>query len=176
MSDPRAQLLAVVLFAWFVLSIIHQPKRGAWTRAVRKRLPLGLLPTWTFFAPNPARDDLRLVWRHERDGVWGGWNEIVLPRSPVYRQGVLNPEAVPPKAVSDLVGMLSRSASRTDDLRWMMSAPYLALLGLVVNCDRPHGADAVQFAVLRTRWESGARRVAVNFLSAEHGLDPLDAH
>lgn len=176
MTDPRAQLLAVVLIAWFVLSILHQPTRGAWTRPVRRHLPLGLIPTWTFFAPNPARDDLRLVWRDERNGVWGGWTEVVLPRSPVLRQGVLNPEAVSQKAVSDLVGMLSRSASGTDDLSWMLSTAYLALLGLVVNREREPGADAVQFAVLRTRWDGGARHVDVSFLSAEHCLDPVDAH
>lgn len=174
MPDPRPAALAVVLGAWFAVSVLHQLRRGRWTGPIRRRLPFGLIPSWSFFAPNPARADHRLVWRDERDGHWGGWQEIVLPRAPMLRQGVLNPEAVPPKALSDLVGIMAPSTA-DDDPTWLLSAAYLALLRVVVHRARNPGADAVQFAVLHTRWGSGDRRVDVAFLSAEHALDPVDA-
>jgi hypothetical protein len=79
LGDWRVTLLAGVLAAWWLISALNQIRAGAWTLGIRRWLPAGVIPLWTFFAPNPARADSRLVWRDERAGVWQEWRELHFP-------------------------------------------------------------------------------------------------
>jgi hypothetical protein len=69
-------LLFCVLFLWFVLTALRQTQRlrPAWLRRLD---PLGLVPSWRFFGPNPTTWDYYLNVRYgDGAGSWGPWIDI----------------------------------------------------------------------------------------------------
>jgi hypothetical protein len=126
-----------VLAAWWLVSACNQIRSGALTLRLRRQVPLGLIPSWTFFAPNPARADSRLIWREGRESAWIGWRELHLGFAPVRSRWLVNPELILNKAVSDLVGSLLRVRADMADRGALLSSAYVTLLSLVVDQPRP---------------------------------------
>lgn len=170
MSDYRLVALAAIFVVWWVISACNQFRSGDVTLRLRRHIPLGLIPLWTFFAPNPARADSRLVWREERNGQWGGWQELHYGFAPTASRWLVNPELIENKAVADLVSSLLRVRPELDDRSALLSSPYVTLLSLVVRQPRPADCSSIQFAIVRTSRAAVARRVDVAFVSEVHGL------
>lgn len=170
MTDARLIALATVLIAWWVISACNQYRRGVLTHRLRRHIPLGLIPSWTFFAPNPARADSRLIWREERGGQWGGWRELHYGFAPVASRWLVNPELIENKAISDLVSSLLHLDAERDDRSPLLSAPYITLLSFVVSQPRPADCSAVQFAIVRTSRTFRERQVDLAFVSEVHDL------
>ena len=97
------------------MSALNQFDSGAWTLRIRRHLPFGVIPLWTFFAPNPARADTRIVWRAERGAGWSGWQELHFGFASARRRWIINPELTLNKAVSDLVNSLTRIPPNPSD-------------------------------------------------------------
>jgi hypothetical protein len=171
MQDLRLVALAAVLAVWWTISALNQFHSGAWTRRVRRYIPLELIPLWTFFAPNPARADSRLVWREEHNSKWGNWRELHFGFASAGGRWLANPELILNKAVSDLVGSLLSLPK--EDRSVLLSSAYLALLNIVLAQPRPAGCSSLQFAVVRTSAGSFDRHVEVAYLSEVHEVaDP----
>jgi hypothetical protein len=168
--EPRLVALAAVFTVWWAISAANQYRVGAWTVRLRRQIPLSLIPLWTFFAPNPARADSRLVWREEGDDGWGGWRELHFGYAPVRSRWLVNPELIQNKAVTDLVNSLLRVRPEGDERTTLLSAAYVTLLSLVVAQPRAAGCAAVQFAIVRTSRVTRERRVAIAFVSEVHAL------
>ncbi|GAA3710759.1 hypothetical protein [Gordonia hankookensis] len=173
MSYFAVTVCAIVLGAWWVVSAIHQIDSGRWTRRIRRRIPLGLLPGWTFFAPNPARSDSRLIWREYVDGAHGGWlpwKELHFGFAPPHRRWLWNPELVLNKAISDLANNLPSGDEETASRTTLISASYVVLLSAVVRQVENPETVAIQFALVTTSWDGADRHNAVSFLGEEHDL------
>ena len=163
--------LAALFAAWWVVSAINQIDSGALTRPLRRHIPFGLIPLWTFFAPNPAKADSRLVWRVEDDTGWGSWQELHYGYTPARSRWLVNHRLVQNKAVTDLVNSLNRVPREAMvDRTALLSSAYLALLGLVVSQPRPAGCSSIQFAIVSSSRPSSSRQVEVMFLSEVHDL------
>jgi hypothetical protein len=172
-ADLRLNALAAVLAVWWVISACNQIHSGAWTLRLRRHIPLGLIPFWTFFAPNPARADSRLVWREEHDSQWGAWRELYFGFAPAGSRWLVNPELILNKAVTDLVGSLLRLGPELEDRTALLSSAYLTLLSIVLSQPRQTGCSSIQFAIMRTSGSSLARRVDPVFLSEVHDVTQL---
>lgn len=170
MSDPRLVALAAVFIVWWVISAVNQYRTGALTWRLRRHIPLGVIPIWTFFAPNPARSDSRLIWREERNGEWSGWQELHYGYAPAASRWLVNPELIENKAITDLVSALLRIDAEVGDRSTLLSSPYITLLSFVVRQPRPSDCSAIQFAIVRTSRASRERQVALAFLSEVHDL------
>lgn len=170
-NDPRLAALAALFVAWWAVSAVNQIGAGRLTRGVRRRLPFGVIPFYTFFAPNPARADSRLVWRAGDGSAWDGWQEVHFGRTPPAVRWLVNPHLVENKAVTDLVNSLHRLDPETvADRTALFSSAYLGLLGLVETQARRTGRREVQFAVVETAWGARERSLRVVFLSEAHAL------
>ena len=175
MSEPRVALLAYVLAIWWVISALNQIRAGALTLRVRRALPVGVVPLWTFFAPNPARADSRLVWREERGCAWQEWRELHFHFAPPSSRWLFNPTLVLHKAVSDLTAGILRVAPAMSDRTALFSAAYLATLNIVLEQPRSAHCSAVQFAIVRTSRVGGLRRMEIAFVSEPHTVcDSVD--
>lgn len=168
MANARLIAVAAVFALWWAISACNQFRSGAWTSRLRGHIPLGLIPLWTFFAPNPAHADSRLVWREEHGSEWGGWRELHFGFAPLGSRWLVNPELILNKAVADLVGSLLRVRPEQDDRSTLLSSAYVTLLSIVLAQRRRAGCSSIQFAVVRTSTGSPARRVDVVFLSEIH--------
>ncbi len=90
--------------------------------------PCYLLPTWTFFAPDPGVTDARLLWRERLvDGTVGPWHEAVPPCTGLLR-AVWNPTKRSRKVVFDWGRGLERRADPPDSEMFVLSLSYLMIL------------------------------------------------
>ena len=161
-------VLVVLFVAWFAVSALNQLRAGALTARLRRHIPLGLIPLWTFFAPNPARADSRLIWREEVDGRWQHWRELQLGFGSWRSRWLVHPQLISNKAIADLVNSLLRTDAGVDDRSTVLSSSYVTLLSIVSDRSTVDRASAVQFAIVRTSKLHGRREVALAFVSEAH--------
>jgi hypothetical protein len=139
-------IVAGVFVAWFAASVVHQFSPAFWRRAVRSDV-YGLLPRWTFFAPNPAREDTHVVYRDLTDGRWSEWQALTPAATSRWLR---NPPRYPRKAAIDLANGLRRVTSRygATPRAILLSNPYIGLLHWVIAQRASRGATHRQFAVV----------------------------
>jgi len=160
--------LGAVLTAWWGISVCNQFRSGAWTARIRRHLPLGLIPLWTFFAPNPARSDTRLIWREERAGQWDDWQELHFGFAAARSRWLINPELILNKAVTDLATSIPRNRGEDGDRSYLLSSSYVTLLRIVLDQIRENTCSSIQFAIVRTSWGSEARQIDLIHVSEVH--------
>ncbi|HEX2093862.1 MAG TPA: hypothetical protein VHG28_15775 [Longimicrobiaceae bacterium] len=172
-------VVAAVLAAWLLASAIAQLP-GRWSTWIRRWDVVGLIPSFSFFAPNPASSDCHIVYRHVLvDGRVTGWTDAFVWR-PVPWRLVWNPDRRAEKAISDATSALAR---RSDDAGVRLSVSYLVLLNYVVALPRSTDAVGVQFALIGAA-EFSNRAPFARFVSDTHplyeavplpDLEPLDS-
>jgi len=168
--DWRWVGLAGLFALWWGVSALNQVHSGAWIWRLRRHVPLGLIPLWTFFAPNPARADPRLVWREEFDGQWEDPREMHFGFAPIGSRWLLNPQLILNKAIADLVRSLLTLDTDGVGRSLLLSPPYITLLSMVSSQPRRAGCSGIQFAIVRTSGTIAARQVETIFLSEVHSL------
>ena len=146
-----AGLLISVLALWFVLSLLAQFASAPCITAIKVRDHFALIPSWTFFAPNPGVSDTELLYRDLLfDGQYGSWVCVESPKPPPWR-ALWNPGKRQRKAIIDLSTMLIRLAVEEHHQRdIILSIPYLALLSFVSRQPRSPLAEQRQFMLART--------------------------
>lgn len=163
------------VLAWFLcitllaLTLACQRPGTRWLRTLKDRDVAALLPSWTFFAPNPGVTDTRLLWRDLRpDATAGAWHEVLPPRASWLR-AVWNPRKRQSKLITDACAIVGRMAAENpDNLAVLVSMPYLVVLHGV--CSEPTSPMTVarQFLVLQTDSDG---EFAPRLLSKWHALD-----
>jgi hypothetical protein len=162
-----AEAAGLVLLVWLAASVIGQFP-GRWNEALRARDAFGLIPSWSFFAPNPARSDCHLVYRHVLDdGGVTEWTEAFVWRS-TWTRAIWNPDRRVEKAISDANSHLARRKD-VGGVHW--STPYLLLLNYVSGLPAPADAVAVQFALLGSFGYDADAAPFARFLSDAHPLE-----
>ena len=163
--------LSVIFVVWFIASVINQFE-WKWWAPVRALDCFSILPRWTFFAPRPGTDDVRVIYRDVlKGGTSAGWRE--LPTAP-YRPAVVrmfwNPEKLDNKAVFDLVQMMGMQieAFKSYPRAALISLPYLQLLDPIMQRPRPPDAVARQFALVSTHGHEPPREPAILMVSPAH--------
>jgi hypothetical protein len=142
----------------------------AWLRAADV---FGLIPVWTFFAPNPGMTDYYLLYRDRLPGgSFDNWRKVELkPSENSVRLALWNPMKRKHKAVSDIVSALIRLANHQDNEGLIATVPYILVLNFITS--RPHslGTTGTQFMVLEHDGFSGEpERSRVLVMSAVHRI------
>lgn len=174
--------LATVLVSWFSISVICQIPREIekWEatrleRWIRTRDVCGFIPSWHFFAPTPATDDLHLLYR---DRLPGGnitrWREIPPGAPPKWFGPVWNPRRRQNKALIDIsVELAKTGVSLAGDAAGMqLSLAYIATLNFVSSLPRDYCADGTQFLIMRSKGVGEDVDHHVIFLSPMHSSEP----
>ena len=168
-------LVIAFLAFWTLVTILNQSER---TRPLISRLIAydicGLIPIWTFFAPNPGNTDVYLLYRdRDEDGGVSPWRDIQLER----RKSCLsfwNPRRRIGKGVVDLAPDLTSNTNYEPQApvskKKVLEFPYLLLLNYACQQPADFRAEMRQFAVARTRGFGTESEPEVIFLSAFHRL------
>jgi len=163
--------VALVLASWILASVVHQFRPRWWSRVIRYDT-LNLLPIWTFFAPNPGRDDLFVVYREfDLDGARGPWHQLAVGDVDRRVRWIWQPVRYPRKAVRDLAqGLLQMVHDTGDEPRMvLLSGPYLSLLQWVMaQPDTTAGVTARQFALIATQGCGEGRGLEIRYISEVH--------
>ena len=162
------------LAIFFLASVIHQFRLPWWQR-IASRDRLILLPRWTFFAPNPGRHDLHLVYRDWTNGQPGGWVELAIPEDNPRWRWIWHPSRFPSKGQSDLLNGLFQSirTCRAEPELVMLSGAYISLLQWVMAQPGVTGEDSKrQFAIVATQGFSQDRSLQVRYISGMHRAQP----
>lgn len=155
---------------WTLLTGLAQPHLDLAIR-IRKLDPIGFLPSWTFFAPNPGWTDYWLLYRDRADdGQMSAWTRAQGGLRRPLRSILFHPEKRTMKAVHDSVQALVRiSLKHRDNVRHVrFSLPYVMLALYVASIQRREVPASTQFVIV----EVFPRRVGVKprviFQSAFH--------
>ncbi len=175
-------IVVIILITWLILTVFNQ------INPLRKSLSfifgydvLGMIPLWTFFAPNPGDTDTHVLYRDRNvAGNVGAWKEI----DPIIRENIFdcwNPKRRLSKAVVDIIPDLLQShysntnneevIKKTVNKRIALSFPYLLILNYVCMQPRDPFAETRQFAIARTEGFQGRKEPFVLLLSSFHKFD-----
>ena len=168
-------VLDLAFALWLAASAINQFDWKWWSK-VRAFDAFALLPKWTFFAPLPGKDDLRVVYRDLfENGTPSSWSELqTTPRRGALIHMLWNPEKLDNKAVFDLSLMFAIEVAQFES--FPKAAPvalsYIQLLDAVMQPRRTYGTVARQFGVVATRGHRPPRKTEILMLSQAHPFDP----
>src|SRR5215210_3051032 len=127
MSDA-AVVVVIVYILWVAATVANQFHSWcpAWLRAVDV---FGLIPVWTFFAPNPGMTDYYLLYRDRLPGgSFDNWRKVELkPSENGFRLALWNPAKRKHKALSDMVSSLIRLANQSRS-EALVTVPYILIL------------------------------------------------
>jgi hypothetical protein len=170
----RLFVLECIFASWFCATVVKQFSSAFLLQLLRH--DLGLIPSWTFFAPNPGRSDVRLVYRdRSNDGISSPWQESCQKPIRTRWRILWNPEKVKEKALVDLTALLSQSQKqcREQPEMIMLMWPYLVLLDKSLSEPRSPGNSIRQFAILSTEGAEPPRSIEALFVSNWHEFDDL---
>jgi hypothetical protein len=172
-----AVLLGLLAF-WFLLSVLAQFRRvgrvGEWLNGVKGKDVLALIPSWTFFAPNPGTRDHELLYRDRLvDGRYSTWKEIERPVGSLVR-AIWNPSKRRQKAVVDMCSILMRVAAQSKTemaaKRLVISVPYLGLLTYVSCREASPLSVSRQFLIANTFGHHTDKKPEILYVSHLHAL------
>ena len=170
-----SDIIILFLGGWFLFSVLNQHKR--WKKSIRFFLNYdicSLIPIWTFFAPNPGRTDIYLLYRdRDEEGSISDWREIKTSfRNAWFAQW--SPLRRIQKGIVDVAYTLHAEkiteSRQSISKRNVVGFPYLLLLHYVCTKPFDFSARARQFAIARTNGHGTEDETDVIFLSAFHQL------
>ncbi len=169
---------------WLLLTAVYQfPQASQW---IGRRDHFGLLPRWTFFAPNPGTSDHHIVYRECLDPAadlssqerieaasasLSPWRELADLCPGHHILFLWNPQRRVNKTISDLVNGFALLRKTSPDLpRYAhFTVEYFILLNLVQR-GAPRSSRR-QFAIVRSHGFGEARMLAPTLVSDFHPVD-----
>jgi hypothetical protein len=134
---------------WLLLTVPYQ--YVPWSQHIARYDLIGLLPRWTFFAPNPAISDLHLLVRDRlENGQYTDWQELQLSHDRIWYESLWNPAKRARKAFNDAAQLL-KTITRRDGMWAPGSLPYLILLNCCVHgLPKQDNAKERQFSIVES--------------------------
>ena len=163
--------IGILLSIWFVLSILNQFS-FRWFEFIQQFDRLGLLPIWTFFAPNPGQTDYHMIYRNMyADGSCSEWAEVEIPTRNGLVASVWNPDKRIVKAIDDAVaGLIQLMREKGERSEFLLSFSYLFLLNFVSAVNKDNDAGSRQFAIVETRGLNRTEAPSLLFVSEFHAI------
>ncbi|HTS31809.1 MAG TPA: hypothetical protein VMH81_38330 [Bryobacteraceae bacterium] len=143
--------LVSALFAfWIGATIVRQVWKGHHP-VLNGMDRFSLIPRWTFFAPNPATSDYRLMFRDRyAGGRFSLYREVPLGARLSVLHVIWNPGKRGQKLLADSVRGLVRSAAAMHESGLKTTLGYLAILNYVASLPRTSASEATQFVIVET--------------------------
>ena len=168
-------IVFAILFAiWLILTVAIQFDTS-FTSTLSQCDVLGLLPKWTFFAPNPGHTDIRVLVRFGSSSGLTSWYELWLSSriddSRISVRGLFNPYRRVEKFLFDFRNALIEPATTPTQVR--MSSEYIALLTISEMVARSRGAETVQFMLAETNYTLHSQ-FSVVMISDMHRVQTTD--
>ena len=175
MSMLVSVAVVALVTLWLVVTVFsHVAPLRKWIRPITNYDICAAVPIWTFFAPNPGRTDVHLLYR-DRDefGKTTAWRNIVVERRSVW-WSLWNPKRRIGKGMVDVTPDLVSNTQYEErapvSKKKVLEFGYLLLLNYVCRQPADFRAQTRQFAVARTQGHRTEHKPEVIFLSAFHHL------
>lgn len=172
-------LVSSILTMWFLISIPHQFTNNL-GKGIKKLNIFGLIPGWTFFAPNPGISDYRFVFRDVLPKGQTEWKEVEWCDRRRLADALWHPQRHRTKLIVDCVSAFVQTVqemrkigltARGGTPPWIVSVPYLALLNVAVSMPRASAdAKARQFAIVEQKPSEPSGNPQLIVCSAPHEL------
>lgn len=164
-------VVATLLVAWAIASVLNQlPLR--WFNSIKVRDAFAVIPSWSFFAPNPGHTDLQLLMCDEyADGAKSFWRAIDLESNRSIWTVLWNPVKRRNKTLTDMTAELAFLSRYYSAESVMLTVSYLVLLNVVLH--EPHDERAVrtEFVIMETFGRHSSRQPEIRFASGLHALE-----
>lgn len=167
-------LVSAATVIWLVLTISAQLSFSILTR-LRRWDPFGFIPSWHFFAPNPARFDTVILMREfaasESDTNRGEipWSIVAILYDERWYHPFFNPQRRIQKAVHDLQNSIGNMADHHSPEAICKSAPVQALFRYAwqknFESSPSSGMHTKQFAIVRIEHARATPEARVVFVS-----------
>jgi hypothetical protein len=170
--SSSAIVTGIFFTAWIVITIIGQFQQNRLVQLLKRYDFFALIPTWTFFAPNPAVQDFSLLFRDKDvSGQLTAWKVFVYRIPPPGIRGIWNPAKRRSKAINDMatVWLLIRDTNPQSH-EYVLSIPYLCLLHQILVAPREDSVVATQMAVASVFSHQKERPAEILVVSAFHKL------
>lgn len=158
--------LSFILLIWAVLSVFCQwdTRLSSWIRSYDF---FGLIPRWSFFAPNPVSQDSYLYYRDHGHLGAGPWRRAFQGEVRHILDSFWNPLRREEKAISDAMFHVLNQSREVSSARLQISTSYLSVLSFVCSLPREDGFIARQFMFAR---QSPGQKPYPVFVSNIHSL------
>lgn len=167
-----ALVLAALFSGWLIVTIVCQFPQHRVSRFFKRLDYCAVIPTWTFFAPNPAVQDFTLLYRDkDRAGDLTSWKVFdYSPPSPLVRW-LWNPGKRRSKVIHDMatVWLLMLDRDPSSDA-YLLSVPYLCLLhqaSVIPRCEAP---VATQIAIASVHSHESEKPAEILVVSPFHRI------
>lgn len=153
--------IASIFIIWFCLTIIWQ-FQYPFVNNLREIDILGLIPNWTFFAPNPGTSDFHIIYRLASKEQVCEWVELPMTANRKAFNSLWNPEKRRTKmlidCVNSIIQLVKATRKNSDDEQvssklLTVSVPYMLILNTVqsdIEKSGFNGFSHVQFAVVES--------------------------
>jgi hypothetical protein len=162
---------AALFGVWFLLTILLQfPNAVGRTCAIHD--VFAIVPSWTFFAPNPALVDYHIVYRCRlTTGNCTAFREVrSCKRHRGQIDGAWHPNRRYIKAIHDLISELVALSRELTDSEIKLSTPYLTLVNFIAASSVEQQAQACQFAIIVGYGFADSEEPSLFFLSDFHSV------
>jgi hypothetical protein len=164
------KLLIILFIFWFFVTLFSQ-FRWFISNQIRSYDFFSLVPSWTFFAPNPGTVDYRIVCKITKPDHYVQHhliNTIVLRNNLIY--SIWNPNKRRQKVLVDVVQSFVRFPVKHSSYL-PITVPYLLLFNFLANifANEPKGSQ-LQFLIYESRGVDSLRDQEVIFVSDCHTL------
>jgi hypothetical protein len=166
MNEIPGILLGFVLALYFIISIMkYLPFAQKWIDRTDK---LTLVPTWTFFAPEPNGTDFYLFFRVFSDDFQSPWRLAEFGKKRAWYSFIWNPNRRHRKAFFDLCQLILTQPGEFGE-EMLFGVPYLLILNHVNNLCGKELGELVQFTIAR-KVPSQSDKLSHVFISNTHQL------
>lgn len=156
---------------WFLFSLLSQSHSSKMSKALRRVDTFGLIPSWTFFGPNPGTTDYHLLFRtYLSTGDHGEWKELKLYEGWTWYAWLWNKNKRKQKAISDAVSALVQLSEQMKPQGLKSTIPYLMILNYVSGIGHSPFMNQTQFMIMDSQGYYSENQPNVLFISERHKL------
>lgn len=143
-------IISLLCIVWTILTIPYQFDTE-FSKNIARYDRLGLIPRWTFFAPNPGKIDIHLLVRFGKgDERISEWEEIFFieehKRDSIIMRSIFNTNRRFEKMLFDFVNDVRLLKKQISQIRH--SSEYILLLSFTESLAIQRQADEVQFMLV----------------------------
>jgi hypothetical protein len=166
MNGPAQIACWTIIIVWLILTpLFNLP---SYCKRIRNFDIAGLIPTWTFFAPNPGISDyVVLVRERDVEEIWNPWR-VAWRCTPRAWRFLWHPEKRCEKLVTDCSQAIIRDALEGDET---LGLGYLLVAKLSREFVDEWSSSGFQFAIISIPgWWGGNRSSELVYLSLPIGV------
>jgi len=160
-----SNIVVIFFIGWAFISIVCQFKKEKFD-VLRAYDFCGLIPTWTFFAPNPVSSDRFLYYRDYVSDKSTEWKKANKEESFACIDLLWNPSRREEKAITDAMFQLLRMSDSFDKDRLHLTTSYLTILNFITTRTHEPNTVAIQFLFATKRFDEFTKPLFVSSIHA----------